>query len=123
MVAAISVGGCSDKTAVPTIPVAAIAAPLPACEIVGFYGAPNNGGTFVRTIEQAPVSVGDVIQVTGTGLYDGNWTVLQKVLYQDARDPQPLWSYRIELKWQGFPPGFINDDGVAVRYAAKLQPL
>ena len=119
MVAAISVCGCGGKAAVSP----ASAAPPAACEIVGFYGAANNGGTFVRTVEQAPVKVGDAVLITGTGLYDGSWAILQISLYQDARDPQPLWGYRIEAEWQGFPPGFINDDGFPVRNGAMLQPL
>jgi hypothetical protein len=94
---------------------------IAAWEIVGFYGAADNGGTFVRTVKQAPVKVGDRILVTGTGLYDGNWNVLQRFQYQDPMDPQPLWGYRIEPKWQGFPPGFTNGSGVPARNAAKLQ--
>src|SRR6478735_7897419 len=93
-----------------TVPIAAAAAPA-AWEIVGFYGAANDGGTFVRTVKQAPVKVGDQILVAGTGLYDGKWTVLQAFQSQDPMDTQPLWGYRIEPKWQGFPPGFTNGGG------------
>jgi hypothetical protein len=121
--AAISVGGCSDKAAVQSVLIVDHAAPPAACEIVGFYGAPNNGGTFVRTVKQAPVKLGDAVRVTGTGFYDGEWTVLETLRYQDDRDPRQLWGYRIEPKWQGYPPGFIDNDGFPVRNAAKLQPL
>jgi len=143
MVATIGVSGCSEKTAVPPVPVVAPTAapvtsdqaavpPVPAvapeiapatCEIVGFYGAADDGGTFVRTAKQAPVKVGDRLLVTGTGLYDGNWTVLQAFQYQDLKDRQPLWGYRIEPKWQGFPQGFTNEGGVPEPNTAKLQPL
>ena len=63
-----------------------------------YYGAINDGGTFVRTREQLPVGVGDYINVTGTTNYDGRWEVLQMFVYQN------LWGYRVEKKWQGFPP-------------------
>jgi hypothetical protein len=121
--APISISGCSDKAAVSPVPIVVSGAPPATCEIVGFYGAPNNGGTFVRTVKQAPVKVGDAVLVTGTGFYDGKWTVLQTLLYQDARDPQQLWGYRIEPRWQGYPPGFIDNDGFPIRNTAKLQPL
>ena len=61
--------------------------------------------------------------VKGTGFYDGNWNVLQVFPYQDPKDPQPLWGYRIEPKWQGLPPGFTNEGGVPARNEAKLQLL
>ena len=118
MVAAIGVCGCHDKAAVPPVPVAA--SPT-AYEIVGFYGAADDGGTFVRTVEQGPVKEGDAVRVTGTGLYDGDWTVLQAFQSKDPSDSRPLWGYRIEPKWQGFPPGFTNDGGVPAGNAAKLQ--
>ena len=121
IVAAIGACGCNDAASVSPTAKAALAAPLAPYEIVGFYGAANSSGTFVRTIEQAPIEVGDAVLVTGTGLYDGTWTVLQKVAHQEARDPQPLWGYRIAAKWQGFPPEFLNDGGSAVRNVAKLQ--
>ena len=92
-------------------------------EIVGFYGAANDGGTFVRTVKKASVKVGDRVLVSGTGLYDGNWRVLQAFRYKDPMDPQPLWGYRIEPKWQGVPPGFTHEGGVPARNEAKLQPL
>lgn len=122
-VAAISVCGCGRMAGVLPAASADRAAPRDAYEIVGFYGAPNNGGTFIRTVEEAPVKVGDTVLVTGTGLYDGSWTVLQTHPYQDARDSQPLWGYGIEPKWQGFPPGFIDEDGIPIRNVAMLQPL
>jgi hypothetical protein len=96
--AAISVGGCSDKAAVLPVPIVAPAAPQAACEIVGFHGAPSNSGTFVRTVKQAPVKVGDAVLITGTGFYDGKWTVLQEFLYRDVRDPRQLSGYRIKPK-------------------------
>ena len=121
--AAISVGGCSGKAAVLPVPIVDPAALPAACEIVGFYGAPDNGGTFVRTVKPAPVKVGDAVLVTGTGFYDGEWTVLQTLQYQGERDTRQLWGYRIEPKWQGYPPGFLDNEGFPVRNAAKLQPL
>ena len=72
-------------------------------DIAGYYGAGNDGGTFVRTIEQLPVGVGDYINVTGTTFYDGRWSVLQMFRYQGPKAQQPLWGYRILKKWQGFP--------------------
>lgn len=123
MVVAIFVCGCSDKAAVPSSLSAALTAAPATYEIVGFYGAADDGGTFVRTMKRAPVKTGDRILVTGTGLYDGNWSVLQTFQYQDPMDLQPLWGYRIEPKWEGYPPGFTNDGGVPPSNAAKVQPL
>jgi len=89
--------------------------------IVGFYGAINDGGTFVRTVEHTPITVGERIRVTGTSWYDGTWTVLQTFPYRDPRDPQELWGYLIGPKWRGFPPGFTNDGGVPSSNKAQLQ--
>jgi hypothetical protein len=120
-VAVIDICGCSDKAAVPPVPIVDPATAAATWEIVGFYGAADDGGTFVRTVEQAPVKVGDRILVTGTGLYDGNWIVLQTFQYKDPMNPSPFWGYRIEPKWQGFPAGFTNDGSVPAGNAAKLQ--
>src|SRR5215475_10185125 len=84
-------------------------APAMSFEIVGFYGAANDGGTFVRTVKRAPVEVGDRVQVSGTGFYDGTWTILDVFEYQDPGDRQSLWGYRIEPKWKGLPAGFTVD--------------
>ena len=92
-------------------------------EIVGFYGAANNGGTFVRTVEKVPIRVGDSILVSGTEYYDGTWTVTQAFPYKDPRDSQLLWGYRIEPKWRGFPPGFTIDGGMPADKTASLKPL
>jgi hypothetical protein len=92
-------------------------------KIVGFYGAANDGGTFVRTVDQAPVRVGDRILVTGTGFYDGTWTVLQAFPYKDPQDPRELWGYRIEPKWRGMPTGFTVEGRVPAENEAKLRPV
>lgn len=90
-------------------------------EIAGFYGAANNGGTFVRTVEKLPIQVGDQILVAGTEYYDGTWKVLQAFPYKDPRDSRSLWGYRIEPKWRGFPPGFTIQGDIPVNNRARLQ--
>src|SRR5437667_17163 len=42
------------QSAAPPVPIVAPVPPV-TWEIVGFYGAVDDGGTFVRTVEQAPV--------------------------------------------------------------------
>lgn len=74
-------------------------------DIVGFYGAADDGGTFVRTVEELPVNVGGNVMVFNTAYYDGRWQVLNKLPYKDPRDPQMLWGYQIAPKWRGWPPG------------------
>jgi hypothetical protein len=77
-------------------------------EIVGFYGATNNGGTVLRIADKAPVNKGDRIRVTGMGLYDGEWEVLQAFPYQGPTDTQPLWGYRIGASLLQVVPGFTR---------------
>ena len=75
-------------------------------EILGFYGAANDGGTFVRTLADIGVTVGDHVMVTGTDLYDGAWEVLAAFPYQDPQDPQMLFGYQIAQPFVGFPEGY-----------------
>lgn len=76
-------------------------------DLEGFYGAASDAGTFVRTVAELPVRVGDFIMVFNTTYYDGRWQVLNKFPYKDPRDTQMLWGYQIAQKWKGFPPGTV----------------
>lgn len=90
-------------------------------EIVGYYGAANNGGTVLRIADKAPLNKGDRIRVTGMGVYDGEWEVLQAFPYQGPNDTRPLWGYRIGVSPQ-VVPGFTGRGGPSLN-RARLFPV
>ena len=67
-------------------------------DVKKYYGAPNDDGTIIRTLDRMPVSSGDAISLTGTTYYDGNSRVL-RVFNDDG-----LWGYLIALRWKGALP-------------------
>jgi hypothetical protein len=76
-------------------------------DIKEVFGAPDDNGTIVMTLERLPVLQGDVISLTGTTNYDGNQIVLREYYYDGS------WEYLIKHRWEGVSPRLKGDPAKA----------
>ena len=84
-------------------------------DVKKYYGAPNDDGTIIRTLDRIPVSSGDAISLTGTTYYDGNSRVLR--VFNDDE----LWGYLIALRWKGTPPLLKDNPARACVFSNATQ--